>query len=93
MQDPQIVKHGKEWYLITEKKGDIELTPLDPNRAYTVKDKTDNARTVKQNASMHSYFSRIAKSLNDGGFSVQARLCREGRTGTGHSAPAFDRGY
>ncbi len=71
MKDPQIVKHGEEWYLIIEKKGDIELTPLDPNIAYTVKDKTDNARTVKQNASMHKYFAKVAFFLNDGGFSVQ----------------------
>ena len=71
MKDPQIVKHGEEWYLITEKKGDIELTPLDPDRAYTVKDKTESARTVKQNSSLHKYFSLVSNTLNDGGFSVQ----------------------
>ena len=69
-----IVKHGKEWYLLSEKNDDITLTPLDENRAYPVKDETQNARTAKQNASMHKYFSLISKALNDGGFSMQKVL-------------------
>jgi len=67
----KIVKHGAEWYLLQEKDEEIILTPLDPERAYEVKDKTTKARTVKQNSSMHKYYSLVSKALNDGGFSVQ----------------------
>lgn len=67
----KIVKHGTEWYLLQDKNEEIILTPLDPERAYDVKEKTTSARTVKQNSSMHKYFSLVSKALNDGGFSVQ----------------------
>lgn len=66
------VFHGNDWYILEEKNDDIVMTPLDKERAYPLKDKTTNARTVKQNASMHKYFSLVSKSLNDGGFSIQA---------------------
>lgn len=66
-----IVKHGKEWYLLEEKNDDIVMTPLDKERAYPLKDKTLNARTTKQNASLHKYYALVSKSLNDGGFTIQ----------------------
>ena len=66
-----IVKHGKEWYLLEEKNEDVVMTPLDEERAYPVKDKTVPARTIKQNASMHKYFATVARTLNDGGFTIQ----------------------
>ena len=66
-----VVHHGGTWYLLVEKNEDITLVPLDEDRAYPVKDKTIPARTVKQNASIHKYFSLVANSLNDGGFTIQ----------------------
>ena len=71
MPNPKIVNHGDKWYLLVEKNDDILLTPLDPDRAYVINEKTESGRTVKQNSSMHKYFSLVSNALNDGGFSVQ----------------------
>lgn len=67
----KIVYHGNSWYLLSENGDDVILTQLDKDRAYPVKGKTESARTVKQNASMHKYYVLVSKSLNDAGFTIQ----------------------
>ena len=67
----KIVYHGNEWYLLSEKSDDVTLTPLDKERAYPVNKKTENVRTVKQNASLHKYCALASKTLNAGGFTIQ----------------------
>ena len=63
----KIICINKKWYLGKEIKGEIVFAPLDENRAYLVKDKIENVRTAKQNASLHKYFSQVSNTLNDGG--------------------------
>lgn len=67
----KIVNHAGKWYIVQEKKDEIVMTQLDPDRAYTVKESSENTRTVKQNAALHKYFASVAHALNDAGFSLQ----------------------
>ncbi len=66
-----LIKHEKEWYVMQEIKGEIVLVPADGDRAYEVKNKTLDVRSVKTNAAMHKYFSLVSNSLNHGGFTIQ----------------------
>jgi len=65
------------WCVLKEENGDLAYSPLDKEKAYSVKDKTFKARSIKVNASLHLYCSKVAKALNDGGFTVQKFLRRK----------------
>lgn len=67
---------NEQWWLIEEKGGDLIHTPLDEEKAYTIKGATKK-RTVLQNASLHKYCSLVAESLNTAGFTVRTTLSRK----------------
>lgn len=69
--NPTIVFIGGKWCLVDVVNDDTEITPLNPERAYPVKRKTLNTRTVQTNAALHKYFSLVAESLNSSGFTIQ----------------------
>lgn len=65
------------WCIIKETKEGIVYTPLDTDRAYTVKKETSNGRTVKQNNSIHKYCDEVSIALYEAGFTVQKLLRRK----------------
>ena len=68
------------WCIIKETKEGIIYTPLDMDRAYTVKKETSNGRTVKQNNSIHGYCDEVSIALYEAGFTVQKFLRRKQET-------------
>lgn len=73
-----IIKLNQKWYLQEQKEEKLKLTPLTEieDIAFEIKS-TKKARSVKQNASLHLYCAKVAKALNNGGFTVQKFLRRK----------------
>lgn len=63
----KIVNYFGKWYILTEDSTGVELKELDENRSYTITDKNENARTIKQNSSLYLYFTKLADELNKAG--------------------------
>jgi len=66
----KIINNKGKWYLLDDKE-DILLTPLDENKVYEIKSSTQTVRTYQSNRALHKYYSLVAESLNDAGYSVQ----------------------
>jgi len=66
-----------DWCVLKEENGDLAYSPLDKEKAYSVKNKTFKVRSIKVNASLHVYCLEVAEALNDGGFTVNSFLNRK----------------
>jgi len=59
------------WCTLTEEKGEQVIAHLDEDRVYQVKDKTLDARSFKQNNSIHLYCKFVADALNEVGITQE----------------------